>query len=246
MVGIFLSWLVAAAALLAVAMVLGAVTQKTVLGILIDSRGRYSLTQLQLVLWSVILLSLIAGVAMGRLFGGAAGAALELDIPRQLLLVMGISLGSTATAVTIKAAKDATSGERIAASGPGDPPRLRQIFLQEEGAYADKVVDVAKYQNFWITLIVVVSYVALAISEIAKLGSAPEMRALPGFSDSVLILLGISHAGYVAGKIPNLEGKASGLTVALRAAGAVPRRQAAAASMPATTPTYEPRNPGKA
>lgn len=245
MVAIISFWLVSAAALVGVAMLLGAWTQKSVLGILIDDRGRYSLTKLQLVLWSIVVISLVAGVALGRLVGGAAGAALEFEIPRALLAVMGISAGSTVAAVTIKTAQDATSGERVAASGEGDPPRFSQIFLQDTGPCADKVVDVSKYQNFWITLIVVVSYVALAAADILKHASAADMRALPGFSDAVLVLLGISHGGYLAGKIPTPDGKPAGYTVALRAAGALSRAQAMAPNAPSNRPIYEPRNPPK-
>lgn len=51
---ILIAWLVAAAVLVFVAIALGKVVRQAPLGILIDNRGRYSLTQLQLVLWSAV------------------------------------------------------------------------------------------------------------------------------------------------------------------------------------------------
>ena len=71
------------------------------------------------------------------------------------------------------------------------------------------------------------------------------MTSLPGFSGTLLVLLGISHAGYVAGKLPTPEGSPSGLTVALRQQGAVPVAKAAVAAAAGAPPppTYVPRNP---
>ena len=42
------------------------------LGILIDDRYRYSLTHFLIVLWSIVILSLIAGVFFGRLMAESA------------------------------------------------------------------------------------------------------------------------------------------------------------------------------
>jgi hypothetical protein len=244
----FVAWAISAAVLVGLAVVLGLLIHRGPAGILIDERGRYSLTHLQIVLWTLVVFSLIAGVFFGRLAEDAR-TALDFTIPDELLVLVAISVGSAAVSTVIKTQKDTSHPQTIAASVspgvPGDHPRLAQIFLIEEGEMADRAIDATKFQNFWITLILVVAYVALAISTFGGLASPEEIIALPGFSGTFVTLLGISHAAYVAGKLPDRPGIPQGLSLRLRQQGAVP---APAAALPAAAPglpalTYAPRNP---
>ncbi|HEY6910833.1 MAG TPA: hypothetical protein VI356_15745 [Myxococcales bacterium] len=237
---ILIAWLIVAAVLVVFGLLIGHAATKRYLGLLIDGRGRFSLTQLQLVIWTIVVLSLIAAVAIGRLAAGVP-AVLGFEIPRELLIVMGISVGSTATAATVKAAKDATHPERVAASDGNDKPRFLQVFLLDEGQYADQVVDVTKFQNFWMTCLVVAAWAAVVIAQISSAKSIAE-ATIPPFSGTFLVLLGISHAGYLAGKLPNPQGEPKGLTVALKKQGALPERRAAMTE-PAARPFYRPRHP---
>ena len=52
-------------------------------------------------------------------------------------------------------------------------------------------------------MIVIVAYVAAAITYIAAKGTPAEITALPPFDQTLLGLLGISHAGYLDGKLPD-------------------------------------------
>jgi hypothetical protein len=72
-------------------------------GLLVDTRGRYSLSQLQLVLWMLLGLSLIATLFVVRALNHAD--ALGFSIPAELLVAMGVSLGGAALSTAIKAAK---------------------------------------------------------------------------------------------------------------------------------------------
>jgi hypothetical protein len=54
-------WGIVAAAVVCLAVALGLRINKRVMGILIDTRGRYSLTHFQVALWTITILSLIAG-----------------------------------------------------------------------------------------------------------------------------------------------------------------------------------------
>jgi hypothetical protein len=208
---IFIAWGISAALLVVLALVVGRSRPlNRWLGILVDDRYRYSLTHFQIVLWSIVILSLIAGVFFGRLIAGV-GDPLDVAIPDQVLGLIGISAGSAVTAITIKAAKNP---DKI-----GSPkPQVRQIFLAEEGAYADQVIDVTKYQNFITTIILVVAYVALSINAIHDAGSADKVTSLPDISGTFLILLGISHGAYLAAKAPAKTGDPSGMTVTTRRA----------------------------
>ncbi len=62
---IFVSWGISGAVLLGLAIAVGVAVTSRIDGILIDERGRYSLTHLQLCLWTIVILSLISGVFSG-------------------------------------------------------------------------------------------------------------------------------------------------------------------------------------
>lgn len=246
MEAVFVAWGIAAAVLIGLAIGLGRVINRGWTGILIDERGRYSLTRMQLTLWSILVLSLICGVFVGRL-KAVPSTALDFTIPGELLGVLGISAGSTALATAIKTTKDAAnSGANIAASdATGDKPRLAQIFLVEEGEQADKIIDITKYQNFWFTIVLVAAYIALVIASFSHLADPSELDGLPGFGPSFIVLLAISHATYIAGKVPTKTGEPAGLTLNKRRldAVAVPSVVPAAAAPAPGAVTYVARNP---
>jgi hypothetical protein len=193
-------WLVSLVALLLLAGWIGRRTEtgQGILGILIDGRGRYSLTHFQIVLWTMVILSSVLGVLVSQGFDTK-----NFQIPIQLLGLMGISAGSAVLATGVKASKDTgPQAKKIARAGTFTlsdgtteeiTPCFAQIWLEEEGNQADKVVSITKYQNFIFTLVILCVYVTMAW----KSGKLP---ALP---DNVVWLIGISHAGYVGGKIPN-------------------------------------------
>jgi hypothetical protein len=216
MTGIYVAWGASALVIVALAIGLSFLMKPPhpLLGILIDNRGRYSLTHFQLVVWSIVILSLISGVFWGRLAEGVSDP-LSFKIPSEVLGLLGITVGSAVTATAVKAAKNITRASFIAASGPIDPPHFSQIFMLEEGEFADKVIDVTKFQNFIITVVLVAAYVGLAINAVEKAGNAGAFGSLPGFSGTFLVLVGISHAAYLAGKLPNQKGTPAGLTVSM-------------------------------
>ena len=233
---VLIAWLVSAVVILAFAAWLASVVKRS---ILIDSRGRYSLTHFQVVVWTVVVISLIMAMIAARVVAGIADA-LGFAIPEQLLIAMGISLGAGATATAIKAGKNDTEPARIAASNNDDRPRFAQVFLLEEGDQADKVVDVTKFQNFLLGLVVVIGYIVLMIN--TNWGKEVKDVTLPSFSGTLLTLLGISHAGYLAGKLPDQSGTPNGLTLDLKRNGATPVTAIAVSGSPST---YVPRNPAK-
>jgi hypothetical protein len=212
---IFAAWTISGLAFVVLAVVVGLVATSRIDGILIDERGRYSLTHSQFVLWTIVILSLFSGVFFGRLVHGVTDPA-AISIPSELLGLFGIVAGSGVTATTIKRTKDTTRGQNIAASGGAYPPRLAQIFLSEEGASADETIDVGKFQAFIVTIVFVVAYIALAAHTIAVAGTAQAVDALPGLPTSFLALLGISQGAYVTAKLPSAAGQPTGLVVQTR------------------------------
>ena len=194
-----IAWIVAALVLLVLAAWIGQRATGSVLGILIDARGRYSLTHFQIVLWTIVILSSAIGVLVDKGWDPKG-----FTIPPTLLGLMGISMGSAVLTTGVKAAKD-TPGSSAVVARVGQAVTMRdgtvktfaasvsQIWLQEEGGFADQVVDITKFQNFIFTLVVLGFYIAIART----------VNGLPNLPPNVVALIGISHAGYVGGKIPN-------------------------------------------
>jgi len=191
-------WFVSLLALLFLAVCAGRQTGRGNLGILIDSRGRYSLTHFQITLWTIVILSSVLGVLISQGF-----QTNDFQIPPQLLGLMGISAGSGVLATGVKGTKDAPGAPaNVARAGTFTlsdgttstiAPCFSQIWLEEEGDQADKVVNITKYQNFIFTLVILGFYVSMAL----KSGT------LPTLPDNLVWLIGISQAGYVGGKVPN-------------------------------------------
>lgn len=214
------------------------------LGILVDSRQRFSLTHLQSVLWGILFLSVLAALfTAGLLDKNIFVKDLSIKIPNEILILAGISAGSAVVATAAKSTKTedvrtvteekmvySTSLERddilnerkveigdaepsfsnseVAAAAKKDPikvnspykTRFSQIFWVEEGENIDKVVDVTKFQNFFLTIIVVLAYAFIVLKAMGAQGVLTEFPPIP---ESVLWLIAISNAGYVGGKIPN-------------------------------------------
>jgi hypothetical protein len=234
MTAILWSWAVSAAVLLTIAIALGRRVflppgnvrpNAWWLGILVDDRGRFSLNRLQLVLWTLVVISLVAGVFFGRLIEGVA-EPLEFTIPGRVLGLIGISVGAAVTVAAVKGTKKAEAEASPVGPAPavlvdqgaraniklatyqatGRPPRLWQIFMAEEGSFADDVVDVTKFQSFAITIVLVVAYVGMAINAIVEAKTAVHLNALPDLKGTFLVLLGISYTGYAGGKLAPSSG----------------------------------------
>lgn len=205
----YISWFVSVIVLLIVIIWAGRQTRlgthskrMSYIGILIDERERFSLNRLQLVMWTVLILSTL----LGMLFSNLDSAKDALDIPGYLLGLLGISAASAVVSGAVKDSKNATVSENITGGEsfmkkvPGkstvDPqiPRFSQVFLEEEGAHAQgQIVSITKFQNFIFTLVLGIIYIVLTV----KAGEYPV------FHEKTLWLLGISHSTYIAGKIPN-------------------------------------------
>jgi hypothetical protein len=166
------------------------------LGILIDDRFRFSMTHLQVVLWTIVLLSMLTAVFVARLLAGEQDP-LTITIPPELLALAGISAGSAVVATAAKSARSESVRKRMITDK--HPTQFFQVFMVEDGEGADKVVDVTKFQNFFFTIIAVIAYIVLALKQFV---CTAVPGGLPTFSEGILWIIGISHASYVGGKLP--------------------------------------------
>ncbi|MEM7050976.1 MAG: hypothetical protein AAF604_15005 [Acidobacteriota bacterium] len=184
---------------------------KSFFGALLDARQRFSLNRLQILMWTILVLSTMLAILVTN-FETAPGSSLA--IPQQLLALMGISAGSATLAGAVKDGKNATRPQKIVggeafrariAANLGKPvedmmspqtPSFSQVLLEEEGADGnERVISVTKFQNLIISAVVALIYIVLTL----------EAKGYPTLDNNFLWLVGISHAGYIGGKLPNKE-----------------------------------------
>lgn len=189
-------------------------------GILIDARNKMSLSRLQLVAWSLVILSaLLTAVFTNIALGWETPMAVT--IPSELWFLMGISTASMVASPAVLGAKrerpasakllhrtlevlERQGYRRGAVDVEGlvltyvspEFSRWADLFKGEEAGNA-AAVDLGKLQMFFFTFVLVLGYGAAVA---ALFGREGPVTALPAVEDGMNILLGISHTGYLANK----------------------------------------------
>ena len=189
-------------------------------GILIDARNKMSLSRLQLLAWSLVILS---GLLTAVLTNIALGweAPLSVSIPSELWVLMGISTASMVASPAVlgnkrdkpanpkevsrtlrtlerqgyKAGALDLQGLLLGYASP-DFSRWADLLKGEEAGNA-ATVDLGKLQMFFFTFVLVLGYGAAVATLFAQDGP---VTALPAVQDGMNTLLGISHTGYLANK----------------------------------------------
>jgi len=179
-------------------------------GFLLDDRNKYSLSQLQVVAWTMVIVSSMATIVL-------AYGSLNIALTGELLALMGISLASLGGSLVIKGqqansepTKTDTAGApqvdgvelqgRLAKNHADTQARWSDIFKAEifEEAVTNKL-DFGKFQLFLVTLILVVGYVLILFN--TDFEQPDGSYKLPELSKEVVTLLAISHAGYLGIKV---------------------------------------------
>ena len=206
---------------------LGYRLKNRLLGVLIDERNKMTLSRLQLIIWTVLVLSGYATAALWNLFAAGAEDPLAVQVPEELWWLLGISntslVGSPLVLQSKKQqdpnmAQDATYQQQklgaqleagaaqtgilpnvgnVAANPTPQQASLADMFKGDEiGNEAS--VDISKVQLFFFTIVIVLAY-GTGLGELF-LTTIGAVEAFPGLSESILVLLGISHAGYLGYK----------------------------------------------
>ena len=198
-------WLVNMAVLALFLVILGIADKSTVLGVLIDERNKMSLTRLQTIIWTVVILSAITALGLARLRIGVRDP-FAIAVPDQIWIALGITATALAGTPLIRSTKYDNSGypdggqlDRTAArlgTTSGDialvglivvdpiPQDARWIdmFRGEEPGNA-AALDVGKIQMFFFSMIVILVY-SIAIWQLfhaAQTGGRPaQIAAGPG------------------------------------------------------------------
>jgi hypothetical protein len=169
-------------------------------GVLVDGRNRVSLSRLQMLAWTLLVLSALITAVASNLGLPVNSQALAIQIPDELLAAMGIaavSLAATPALLTLKGS-DPDTGVSLAAyhDDPDDASWL-DMFRGDDPAEANRP-DLSKIQQFLITLALVGGYGVLIGDMFRHLEGS--FRTFPALDPKFVWLLGISHAGYLTYK----------------------------------------------
>jgi hypothetical protein len=197
-------------------------------GILINERFLMSLSRLQLVIWTTILVSALLTIALARVRAAyldpdAGIDPVDITVDGQLWALLGISGTSFLGATIVHGAKkneiadDPTAVEEAATAYQEDPKETAKrasgiLYANKEpkdAEFADLfqgdelknalTIDMGKVQMFFFTIVAAVTYSA-AIFQLLVTSLPQDVTAFPPVSDGLVVLLGISHGTYLGGK----------------------------------------------
>jgi hypothetical protein len=181
-------------------------------GILIDGRNKISLSRLQMVLWTIIVISgLLAAVSSNIAYNKTledpkkAIDPLNIIIPPELWLLMGITTVSLVGSPLLK--REIQDKGNLETNMDIEKARWSDLFSGEETDNSRRL-DLGKVQMFYLTLIIAFSYLILLFGQVISINKTDSagISAFPAVSSGMVALLGISNAGYLAYKaVPHVE-----------------------------------------
>jgi hypothetical protein len=195
------------------------------LGILINERGKMTLSRFQLIIWTLIVLSAFITIALKRI-GAGAGDPLAIALPEQLWALLGISTASlVGSPLILNTKKDRTPEIAayqkqhnltedkaraeiakeykfglLAFNEDAKKAKFSDIFKGDEKGNQD-FVDMAKVQMFFFTLIIAFTYMLLLLNLMYATTDFKTFDSFPALNDGLVALLGISSGGYLANKV---------------------------------------------
>lgn len=232
---LWVAWVASAVAILVVTAGAGVAVRGTALGVLVDARGRCSLSRFQIVWWTTILLSLVTAVAVAR-FTVKGTEVMGFTIPAKVLALLGVAVSTGVASSAVKSYKDKKDPLAISAT-PIGLSSLGQLLTLEEGDQADQILDVGKLQSLLATILLGLAYVLTCVHQFLgddplKLSGPADITSLPDLNATFVALLAISGAHYVGMKAVPRAGQP---TISLRsrdAAEHAQRAQDVAADLP--------------
>lgn len=215
----FLPYLVGAAAV-ALFLLLAGLFGGSVKALVVGADGRPSTSKLQLTVWTMVIAFAYAAVFTARAMKGSYQPIS--DIPANVLLVLGFSATTMATAkgITVTYVND---GKVDKSSGPAQG--LGALVRDDSGS-----TDLSKVQMLTWTGIAAVLYLYIVSRRIhATIAGGATTQGLPDIDGALMVLMGLSQGAYLGKKLvttstPRLTGlvpssAAPGASVTLTGAG---------------------------
>jgi hypothetical protein len=164
-------------------------------GLIIDQRNKISLSRLQLVTWSLLVISAVTTEGILNAVWGQSNP-LELDIPRELWILLGLSAGTFVAAPLVLASK-ADEG-KLATKAPYQHA-WRDLFYGDDTGNSDQV-DVSKVQQFFFTVALVITYAAAIGSLITRASPSTTLLQFPALDPGFIGIMAVSQTAYIAYK----------------------------------------------
>jgi len=164
-------------------------------GVLIDQRNRISLSRLQLAVWSLLVISSITTEGVLNAVWGRA-APLALDVPKELWILLGLSMASFVAAPMVLVPK---ADVNALFTKPLNQHAWRDIFYGDDTGNADQV-DFSKVQQFFFTIVLVVVYATALGAIMASTIPSSGILTFPPLDPNFIGLMAVSQTAYIAYK----------------------------------------------
>ena len=203
---------------------LGIIISNNRWGVLVDEAHLISLSRFQMVIWTVLILSAFLAVGGARIevytavpqdaqvndqveipsdeTGGetvedttveSMEDPLAIELPEELWILLGISTTSLVGSPLILSGRDGR--RRLVEREIKEKPSFTDMFKGDEEGNKD-VIDMAKVQMFFFTMITYIAYSSMLWTWMAT-NTAAGLTRFPALSESMITILGISHAGFL-------------------------------------------------
>ncbi len=211
-------------------------------GAFVDDRNVISLSRLQMISWTILILTAFSSSVFWNIYKAnlpivvscpesvskidnpACRSAVDIGLPSELWLLMGISTASLVGSPLILSDKKKlqpnmkersqtfellseqgyeiskldNKGLLIVNESP-EEARWSDLFTGEEVSNFAHV-DIARLQMFFFTIVSLFVYGVALWAMLNGVGKTPQIAAFPVLPDGLLALIGISHTGYLASK----------------------------------------------
>ena len=184
-------------------------------GLLIDDRKKMSLSRLQTVAWTVLILSAFITAALTniRIPNADLSKVLNVGIPETLWILLGISTTSLVGSPLVLSIKKNQPDKDLPPGNDGKKDTVgsvvvnkdikdaswSDIFMGEEVSN-DNILDLGKVQMFYFTVLLVFTY-GLMLAMVFMDPNQPIIKGFPEPGQAAAGLLGISQAAYLANKV---------------------------------------------
>jgi hypothetical protein len=192
----FLAWIVSSVLLFSALALFGLSSGRGWGGLLIDSRHKFSSSRLQIILWTVIVLSTVISVVGFNVVSGAS-EPIGFTIPGNVLAVIGVSVAGFAGSSLVKSTKNTKNLHR---NSDHTKANVRNLIEAEDDKSEVPGLEVSKVQMLAFTFVSVAAYSYVVLAWFADAKVASDLASFPDFSEGMLALIAISHGGYLGYK----------------------------------------------